>query len=193
MRTDSHDGELTLPLPRIQQESDAAARAPTEVIPIVTLPPRQGAAAVRSWPRPSKWLVLGLLAAPVAVAAVANIPAVKTVLRQSFSQAPTATTELYFAGSPSVSGADLNVPITVNVHDSAARSIAIRVWLVDAVGKTDSATTVDLTPVRGSASQVVTLQVPTDAEVVYVNLVGQPETLHYRIAGIRIPASAGAS
>jgi hypothetical protein len=193
MRTDSHDGELTLPLPRVLQESDAAARAPTETIPVVTLPPREGEPAARSWPRPSKWLVLGLLAAPLAVAGLAQVPAVKTVLRQSFSQLPASSAELFFTSSPSVSGGALDVPITVNVHGAAVRSVAVKVWLVDAAGKTDAATTVDLTPVRGTVAQVVTLQVPTDAEVVFVNLVGQSQTLHYRIAGIRIPASAGGS
>lgn len=168
MRTDSHDGELTLPLPRVRQASGAAA------------------------PRPpvSKRMVFGLLAALVALIGVSRIPAVQTVMRQSFSQLPSAYTELYFTSAPSVSGAALNVPITVNVHGAAAKPVTVKVWLVNAAGKTDAATSATLTPEHGTAARVVILQVPTDAEVVYASLVGQPQTLHYRIAGARFPAPA---
>ncbi|HZP53366.1 hypothetical protein [Actinocrinis sp.] len=186
MRTDSHDGELTLPLPKIPQESGGAPRAPNE-----PPAPQEDGPAVRSWPRPSRRLVLGVLAALVALWAVSSIPAVKTVLRQSFSQLPAANTELYFTSSPSVSGTSLNVPITVNVHGTSARSVPVRVWLENASGKTDATASVTLTAAHGTAAKVVTLQLPADAEVVYVNLVGQPQTLHYRIAGIRIPTSTG--
>jgi hypothetical protein len=188
MRTDSHDGELTLPLPRIRPESDAAAPQARDEIPG---PPGEGLAA-RPW-RPSKRLVLGVLAALLSLAAVAQVPAVKTVLRQSFTQLPATSAELYFTSSPSVSGSALNVPIAVNLHAMSARSVTVKVWLENGAGAPDAATSVTLTPEHGAAAKVVTLQVPTDAEVVYVNLVGHPQTLHYRIAGIRIPSSPGAS
>jgi hypothetical protein len=189
MRTDSHDGELTLPLPRIPRESDAAARGASNEAPAR----REGESSGRPWSRRSKRFVFVALAALVALVGLSRVPAVHTVLQQSFSQLPAASTELYFTSSPSVSGVALDVPITVNVHGTSARSIAVKVWLVDGSGKTDAATSVTLTPEHGTAAKVVSLQVPPAAEVVYVNLVGRPQTLHYRIAGIRISASAGAS
>jgi hypothetical protein len=189
MRTDSHDGELTLPLPRVPRESGAAMRA----APNGPRTRRRRESAGRPWSRRSTRLVLGALAALIALVGLSRVPAVHTVLRQSFSQLPAANTELYFTTPPSVSGAALSVPITVNVHGTAVHPVTVKVWLVNGSGKTDAATSVTLTPEHGTAAKVVSLQVPRDAEVVYVNLVGRPQTLHYRIAGIRIPASAGGS
>lgn len=189
MLSDSDDRELTLPLPRIRRESGAGApREPAE-----SPAPRQRGSSGRPRPRIRKRLLLGVLAALIAVAGLSRVPAVNTVLKQSFTQLPPANTELYFTSFPSVSGTALNVPIAVNFHATSAPTATVRVWLVNGSGKTDATTSVTLTSAHGTAQKVVTLQVPADAEVVYVNLVGQRQTLHYRIAGIRIPASPGAS
>lgn len=215
MRADSHDGELTLPLPKVSQREGGTARgarpgtvgrehvesadvsdtdSSSEDAPSGD-PPSGDDAPPTAAPRrlPSKRLALICAVVVVVLIGTWSVPAVHTVLRQSFTRLPAPYTQLYFTGQPSVNGTTLSVPVTVDGRGTAARSFAVKVWLVNAAGKTDASTTVTLTPKDGVSATVVSLQIPGDAEVVFVNLVGHPETLHYRIAGVpvSVPTAAG--
>jgi hypothetical protein len=189
MRTDSHDGELTLPLPRIRVpirdgEGDGpggAARGGDS----------GGDGEGGPTPRRLLYALLAAVLAAVLGAGLWMIPSVRTILRQSFTQLPSPYTELYFTSAPSVSGTNLDVPVSVDAHTAAVHSFTVKVWLINGAGKTDAATTATLPAKDGAASSVVTIHVPGDAEVLYVSLVGSTEVLHYRIAGIPIPTSTG--
>jgi hypothetical protein len=127
----------------------------------------------------------------VVLFALSRTPWVQTVLRQSFSQLPTPYTELYFTSTPAVDGTTLNVPVTIDEHDNASAIVSLKVWLVDDSGKTDAAVTSKLTPEGGVTHTTVSVPVPAAAEVVYVQVAGRPETLHYRFAGVSVPVVTG--
>jgi hypothetical protein len=133
--------------------------------------------------------VLALGAAVVVLlAGLSLVPSVKTELLQSFTRLPTGYTELYFTATPSVNGIELSIPVAVVAHATAAKSVTLKVWLVDAAGIVDSSTLVTLTPHGGVAKGVITVKVTAKAQVVYVRLLGHSETLHYRIAGTVFPS-----
>ncbi|MBR7825380.1 hypothetical protein KDK95_03600 [Actinospica sp. MGRD01-02] len=121
---------------------------------------------------------------------VSSLSSVQTILRQSFSRLPTAYTEMYLSGTPTVSGITLSVPVTVVNHATTQDSFTLKVWTVNGVGKTDTTTSIKVTPKHGEATVVVkvAVQISSDAQVLWINLVGQPQTLHYRIAGEAIPS-----
>jgi len=120
-----------------------------------------------------------------------TLGSVQTILRQSFTKLPTPYTEMYFSGTPTVSGITLSVPVTVVNHATSQDSFTLEVWTTDAAGKADTTTPIKVTPKHGEATVVVkvAVQMPADAQVLWINLAGQPQTLHYRIAGEAIPSS----
>ena len=137
----------------------------------------------------------GLLAGGAALVVVllvwlGTLPSIQTILRQSFTQLPTPYTEMYFSGTPTVSGITLSVPVTVVNHATTQDSFTLKVWTQNAAGKTDMTTSIKVTPKHGEAVIVVkvAVQMPADAQVLWINLAGQSQTLHYRIAGEAIPS-----
>lgn len=116
---------------------------------------------------------------------------VQAVIKQSFTRVPAAYTELYFTTTPGLDGLDLTVPLTVDAHNINVDSFTLKVWLTNAAGKTDYSTTVKLKPVHGIARTVLNVQLPVDAEILWVNLSGQSRTLHYRVAGSPFPTKSG--
>ena len=128
-------------------------------------------------------------AAVLGLYGVSEIPAVSTLLRQSFTQLPTPYTDMYFSGTPVVDGILLTVPVTVVDHATTADSFVLKVWMTNAAGAKESATSLTVTPKHGQATTVVKVsaQLPADAQVVWISLAGQTQTLHYRIAGVGIP------
>ena len=71
---------------------------------------------------------------------VSQVPAVNTVLRQSFTQLPAPYTEMYFSGTPTVNGILLEAPVTVINHATTADSFVLKVWMTNAAGKREAAT-----------------------------------------------------
>jgi len=116
---------------------------------------------------------------------------VQAVIRQSFTRIPTSYTELYFTSTPQLNGLDLTVPITVDAHYINVDSFTVKVWLTNAAGKTDYSTTLQLKAVHGIARTVQNVQLPVNAEILWVNLSGQSRTLHYRVAGSPLTTSPG--
>jgi hypothetical protein len=135
--------------------------------------------------------VTGVVAAGLALLAfVVTLAPVRTVLRQSFTRIPSPYTEMYFSGAPTVSGIDLIAPVTVINHATRSDSFELRIWVVDAAGATDASTSMTVTPKHGEAKTVVevSVQLPANGQVLWVALVGQTQTLHYRFAGAALPA-----
>jgi hypothetical protein len=205
-RPSADDAELTAPLPRIRDhhaEDEAALGGETEAEAELDVgeddgdaPPRRsrrdagaGQDGERRLPRRrpprSALIALGtVLGLVVLLLGLWSVPSIRTTLRQSFTRLPTGYTEIYFTSAPTVNGADLNIPVTVVAHATQAKSVAVKVWLVNQSGATRFSTTVTLAPKNGVASTVVTLKAPADAQVVWVSLPGKNETLHYRLAGV---------
>ncbi len=160
--------------------------------------PVRGRGARKSGTRPRRRVLTttAAVAGVLILVLVGSIPAVRTVLRQSFTRQPTPYTELYFSGTPKVDGILLTVPVTVVNHATGMKSFVLRVWMTDAAGRTDTTSSVTVTPRTGQATTVVqvSLQLPDGAQVLWVNLAGQAQTLHDRIAGEAFPSpSASAS
>ena len=120
---------------------------------------------------------------------VSAIPAVRTILHQSFTRLPAPYTEMYFSGTPTVNGILLSAPVTVINHATTADSFVLKVWMTNAAGAEEAATSLTVTPKHGEAETVVkvSVQLPADAQILWINLAGQTQTLHYRIAGVGIP------
>jgi hypothetical protein len=121
---------------------------------------------------------------------VGSLPSVRGVLRQSFTRMPTPYTELYFTGDPVVDGFVLRVPVAINAHVTTKTSYSLRAWLVDGTGAAGPATTSRVTSSGGVTRTVVQAQITPGAEVVWIDLVGQGQQLHFRIAGDPIPSSS---
>jgi hypothetical protein len=158
-------------------------------------PARAVSRAARSRPRLDRRRRTALVGAVAGVFVlvlfwVSSLSPVQTILRQSFSRLPTAYTEMYLSGTPTVSGITLSVPVTVVNHATTQDSFTLKVWTVNGAGKTDTTTSIKVTPKHGEATLVVrvAVQISSDAQVLWINLVGQPQTLHYRIAGEAIPS-----
>jgi len=125
----------------------------------------------------------------VAVPALWALPAVRLVLRQSFTRLLTPYTELYFTTDPAADGTTAVVPLTVVEHGPDAATLRLRVWLAtpaDPNGTgTGAGTTVTLRSAPGHpAETVVRLPLPSSGgAVVEVALLGTSQGLHYRLVG----------
>jgi hypothetical protein len=179
---------------------------PTEAEPTETVAVEDTAAD-----RPRPWFLRGrghgvsavsmVLVVVAAVCAVCTLSPVRTVLRQSFTRISSPSRQLYLNGNPWVSGQFLNVPLGIFTQDGPSTgSYRIHVWTVNRAGQTDASTTVTL-PIRdGKGTGNFSLPIPTDAQLVWAQLVGTSLSVHYRFAGSALPsmsasasASAGAS
>lgn len=130
------------------------------------------------------------VAVAVAVAlAIGAVPALRTVLRQSFTRISAPAAAMYFTGNPTVNGAVLDVPLAVDAHSEASTTFTVKAWLDNASGKPGTSTTVRIVSHGSVVTTTLQVPIPLDAEVVWVNLVGQSQSLHYRIAGNPIPTS----
>lgn len=179
--------------------AEPAAAEDGDAVPVPEDAPAAGRRrSSRSRGRPgTRKRVLAAVAAGISVlilVLMAMLPPVRTVLRQSFTRQPAAYTEMYFSGKPVVSGILLTIPVTVVDHGTGAKSFVLKVWTTDGGGKAGTPTSITVTPQHGSATTVVKLsiQLPAYAQVLWVNLAGREQTLHYRIAGEAI-ASESAS
>lgn len=188
-RTEPEEPEAE-PEPRARRRSAAPEPAETES--------EESDAADEAPPRkPRRRLIVA--AAVVLVLAVlgglGSLSSVQTILRQSFTRLPTAYTEMYLSGTPTVSGITLSVPVTVVNHSTTQDAFTLKVWTVNGAGKTDMTTSIKVAPKHGEATVVVkvAVQMPSDAQVLWINLAGQPQTLHYRIAGEAIPSPTATS
>ncbi|HET9172608.1 MAG TPA: hypothetical protein VFN97_24495 [Actinospica sp.] len=121
-------------------------------------------------------LVLALLAGTLL------IPQVRTVLRQSFTHLPQTATALAFTASPTISGTTLSVPITVTGTNTGTDTYHVKVWTVNAAGKTDGGTTAQVPQVKGVNATVVKLPIAVDAAVVWVSLDGTDHLIHFKIS-----------
>jgi hypothetical protein len=130
------------------------------------------------------------LAAVLVIAfGIGTLPPVRAVLRQSFTRIPTPYAELYFTGTPVIDGLNLRVPVAIDAHVTAKTSYSLNAWLVDAAGKAGPVSSSRITSSGGITSTVLDPQLTPGAEVVWIDLVGQGQTLHFRIAGNPIPSS----
>ena len=188
----AHHGnaDLTEAEPDPADDGAEAVSAPPDPPPAV----RRRSAGPRGQRRSrSRRRVLAAVAVGLSVLTLVLVgltPAVRTVLRQSFTRQPASYTELYFSGTPAVSGILLTVPVTVANHATGAKSFVLKVWMTDAVGRTDTTTSITVTPQHGEATTVVkvSVQLPDGAQVLWIGLAGQAQTLHYRIAGAAVPS-----
>lgn len=120
----------------------------------------------------------------VGLAAGISLPSVQTVLKQSFTRIPQPYAALYFTSDPTLDGAALTVPISVQPTDEGVRSYNVRVWTATAAGTVNgNATTATVAPKNGVWTTVVTLTIAPTAAVVWVALDGTQQTLHFRING----------
>jgi len=124
-------------------------------------------------------------AVAVAVPALWALPAVRLVLRQSFTRLPTPYTELYFTANPAADGTTAVVPLTVVEHGPDAATLRLRVWLATSADPNGAGTTVTLRSAPGHpAETVVRLPLPSSGgAVVEVALLGTSQGLHYRLVG----------
>ena len=124
------------------------------------------------------------------VLAVGSLPSARAVLRQSFTRMPTPYTELYLTGDPVVDGFVLRIPVAINAHVTTKTSYSLKAWLVDGAGAAGPATTSRVTSSGGVTTAVLQAQMTPGAEVVWIDLVGQGQQLHFRIAGDPIPTTS---
>jgi len=115
------------------------------------------------------------------VAAACLVPQVRTVLRQSFTRLPQASTAIYFTENPKIQGTELDVPITVKGVNTGVNTYGVKVWTETSAGKVDGSTTAKIPTKRGVTSAVVTLPIATDAAEVWVSLDGTSQVLHFQI------------
>jgi hypothetical protein len=150
----------------------------------------------RRVPAKRRRMLIGAVVAAVLVGVLAfigTLPSVRTILSQSFTRLPTPYTEMYFSATPTVNGILLSVPVTIVSHATGEKSFVLRVWMTNAAGQTEAATSITVTPKYGEATTVVkvAIEMPADGQVLWINLAGQQQTLHYRVAGEAYPTSAG--
>ncbi|MDX2705416.1 hypothetical protein PV350_21510 [Streptomyces sp. PA03-6a] len=109
-----------------------------------------------------------------------SVPAVRTVLLQSFTRQPAPFTEIYFTAAPRFDGSTLIVPVAVNAHGTGPAPLRLKLTLESAKGKVVATRTVGLKPKDGKAVPVVTrFTKTTGTTLVRVALVGHEQTLHY--------------
>ena len=135
-------------------------------------------------------LLIGLASALViglAAWAAWEIPATRTLLRQSFTRLPDRYIELYFSNPPSVHSGTVTVPITLIDHGDDS-ILQLRILARDNSGGVTAQTTKAIQPHKDApVTFSVDLPGAPDQEQVQVDLLDHPQTLHYRIG------SAGAA
>ncbi|MFI9270104.1 hypothetical protein ACIGXM_05240 [Kitasatospora sp. NPDC052896] len=115
-------------------------------------------------------------------------PAVRLALRQSFTRIPADYTELYFTQSPTTSGGDAVVPISLVQHGTPGQSLQLRVSLTRPDGTVTASSTVTLVPKPDAAvGTTVRLPLPEPDAVVQVALLGTAQTLRYRFPQPKAP------
>ncbi len=177
-----------------EAEADAVERANSDA---ADDSPDSGAAD----DRPAPWFLRSRGRSAVAVAAVLVVIAalfglgrlapVRTVLRQSFTEISSPSTQFYLNGNPWISGEFLNVPLGIIVQNGQnVTSYRIHLWTVDGSGKTDASTMVTL-PIRdGRGTANYQLPIPVEAQLVWAAVEGTSYSLHYRFAGSALPSAS---
>lgn len=118
----------------------------------------------------------------LALLALFLVPEVRTVLRQSFTRLPQASTAIYFTGNPKIQGTVLEVPLTVEGVDTGVHTYGVKVWTESAAGRVDASTTARIPTVHGVTAAVVELPIADDAAEVWVSLDGTTQVLHFSIS-----------
>jgi hypothetical protein len=140
--------------------------------------------------RPARWRVVsvlaGLAAVGMAVGALWFVPAVRQMLRESFTRLPTTYTELYFSQAPTAGHGKVAVPVSLVEHGDHAVPLRLQVWLTAPSGTVTAKATVTLAPsLDAPAGTVVHLPLhalpPHSHVVVHVALLGHTQALHYRL------------
>jgi hypothetical protein len=132
--------------------------------------------------------VLGALAVAAILVAVGSFGPVNTLLRQSFTRMDPPATQFYLNGSPWVSGEYLAVPLGLIEQNGASDgTVKVRLWTVDASGKTVSSGTVDFGYRNGRGTQNLSVLVPASAQIVWAQIVGTTLSVHYRFEGSGLP------
>ena len=125
--------------------------------------------------------LVSILVVGLAAWIVWEIPAMRTLLRQSFTRMPDHYTELYFFSPPSVESGIVTVPIALVEHgdDSALR---LRILVRDGSGRATAQTTTAVQP-RPDVPVTLLVHLPNapDQGQVQVELLDHPQTLLYRI------------
>ena len=137
--------------------------------------PRQGAKLT--------YLIIGVSILAIALALAGwRIPAMRTVLLQSFTRLPSHYIELYFTGPPSQYDGMVTVPITLVDHGDDS-VLQLRFLVEDASGHATDQITTAVSPHRDLPVPVV-VQLPegSDPGLVEVGLVAHPQTLYFRLA-----------
>ncbi|GAA0540319.1 hypothetical protein GCM10010172_21970 [Paractinoplanes ferrugineus] len=117
-------------------------------------------------------------------------PAGRLELRRSFTRLPAEYAELYFTGVPAIrpdgAGSAVVVAVTLLEHGAADRDRQVRFTLAGPSGAVLNTSTAALR-VRPEVPAAVTQRLPIPGSapngsyLVRVALIGQPQTLHYRI------------
>ncbi|WP_441245657.1 hypothetical protein [Kitasatospora sp. McL0602] len=141
-----------------------------------------------SGPRRAGTAVLAVLAAVGLGAACWSVPAVRTELRQSFTEQDKVYAELFFTTLPTFEGATVVVPVAVTDHGEGAKGYQLAVTLESPSGQAVDSTTVKIAARYGApVVTVVKLQAKSEVAMVRVALVGHPQTLHYRFGKQLLP------
>ena len=143
----------------------------------------------RPWHGGAARPILVAVAVCAVLAAVLSIAPARTVLRQSFTDVRSPTTQFYLNGSPWVSGEYLEVPLGVIEQNGPGEgSFHIHLWTVDARGATVSSAVVPLAYRDGRGVQNVAVTVPADAQIVWAQVQGTSLSVHYRFEGTALPS-----
>ncbi|TXS42887.1 hypothetical protein [Streptomyces sp. t39] len=148
----------------------------------------------RSGRRPAHLrLIAVLLAVAVAAAVACFTPGARSVLRDSFTQLPAAYTELYFTSPPALDRSTAVVPVSLVAHGDDGLTHRVRVSVEAPGGPVTASTTTTVTaPADGVRTAVVVrLPVADDGSVVRVELVGDDQTLHFRLGARGSPTPQG--
>lgn len=183
-------GDETVRVERVEDgETEESPRPPADDAPPRTRSQRRHAAESEGGSKPRESAPhgdrrVGYAAAAVILVLVCTlfVPQVRTVLRQSFTHLPQTSTALAFTTSPTISGATLSVPITVTGTNTGTDTYRVKVWTVNAAGKTDGGTSAQVPMVKGVNATVVKLPVAVDAAVVWVSLDGTDHVIHFKIS-----------
>ncbi|WP_405021695.1 hypothetical protein OHV05_37300 (plasmid) [Kitasatospora sp. NBC_00070] len=97
--------------------------------------------------------------------------------------------ELYFTGPPVVGEGTVAVPVSLVGHGEQPPELRVLASVQDAAGQVTAQAAVDVM-IRRDAPVPLTVQLPTgtDPATVTVVLAGRPQTLHYRIGSVPLPA-----
>ena len=147
-------------------------------------------------PLPGAKLAYSIIGVSILVIALAfagwRIPAVRTVLLQSFTRLPPHYIELYFTSPPSSYDGVVTVPITLVDHGDDS-VLQLRFLVEDGSGHVTAQTTTAVSTRRDLPVPVV-VQLPegSDPGLVEVDLVTHPQTLYYRMTARAVAGAAPA-